>query len=58
MSPAERKELEEEIIYLKYILDFYSGSESELSSLKGPRLEAHINSILDRLLELKSILDA
>lgn len=57
MSPAERKELEEEIIYLKYILDFYNGLGSELSSLKGPALEAHVNSILDRLLELKSILD-
>ncbi|MCE7073590.1 hypothetical protein LZG74_24975 [Dyadobacter sp. CY327] len=57
MSPFEKKNLEQEIIDLKKLLDFYVGLGSELSSLKGAELEAHIDSILDRLQELKSLLD-
>jgi hypothetical protein len=56
MLSEEKDAIEEEIINLKKILDFYVVLGVTMSSLSEEELTAHIDSILDRLNELKCLL--
>ncbi|WP_157488177.1 hypothetical protein [Dyadobacter crusticola] len=54
MNQEERSVLEEELIYLKNILDFYVKFSSRVLSMDAPQIEAHIDDILDRLNEIEN----
>ncbi|MCE7063058.1 hypothetical protein [Dyadobacter sp. CY343] len=58
MSQEERKNIEDEINYLKSILDFYVEFNDKISSLDQKGIELHINDILDKLNELTELLES
>jgi hypothetical protein len=57
MSPEERRNLEEEFISLKKLLDFYVGFRDNISSMNNQEVDDHINDMPDRLSEIRNQLD-
>lgn len=56
MTNAERDELKEEVKILKLLLDFHIQNREHIS-LSKVEFEEYVDTILDRLNELKTILD-
>lgn len=57
MSDERRRELEERLVYLRIILDFYVAQSDEIKSMTRTEVEAYIDVILDDIIETKNELN-
>ena len=58
MSDKERQLLKEERKNLQNVLDFYVNFRGKITSMDELAIDNHIDDILDKLNELKKILDS
>jgi ribosomal protein L29 len=56
MSAEERNALEEELINLKKLLDFYVGFGHEIRSMTAREMEDHLDAVLDRINHINTVL--
>ncbi|MEO6281974.1 MAG: hypothetical protein ABIN80_20295 [Dyadobacter sp.] len=56
MSAEERNALEEELINLKMLLDFYVDFGHEIRSMTAREMEVHLDAVLDRINHINLVL--
>lgn len=57
MSVEERNALEEELMDLRKLLDFYVGFGHEIRSMTEREKEDHIDAVLDRINHINTVLN-
>jgi len=53
MTGKEKRKLEEELLYLRLLIDFHVGARETLWKGREKELEEYINAMLDHLNELR-----
>ena len=57
MTDKEKKKLEEELKYLKLLIDFHNNARNVIWKDRGKELEDYLNSMLDHMNELRKKLE-
>lgn len=57
MSDEHRRELEERLVHLHVVLDFYATLGEEFKFMTPSQVRAHIDAILDEITEIKNELN-
>lgn len=54
MSKKDKEELEQELIYLKFLLDFHNNARNTMWKEREKELKEYLDALLDKIIEIQN----
>ena len=54
MSKKDKEELEQELVYLKFLLDFHNNARNTMWKEREKELKEYLDALLDKIIEIQN----